>query len=263
MLLQNLAAGMLLSILGLVPNASAEETPVEALAPTGRLRVALLTTNPVLVSRDRGPLDINGVAPDIARKLADRLRVDFQPIRYSTVPQLLSAINVDAWDVTFLTIDPERSKLVDFTPPYLEVQNCIVVPPGSPLETTSALQASGIRIAAFEGSSNLLALSRKLSSPQFIVGKSTEGLSEIIRKRQADAFADNCPSGLALIEKVPGAHVLKNGMGVGLSGMGVKKGNTIGLKFLTGFLEQEKRNGHIAYALSRARLQGVTLAQSQ
>ena len=143
-------AGLLLGLLTAAPDVHADKSPLEALAPTGRLRVALQVTNPVLVSRDSGPAEIFGVAPDLARTLADRLRVPFQPIRYATVPQLLDGIAADAWDITFLTIDPERAKRVDFTPPYLLVENSIVVPPGSRVQSSSNLEMPGVRIAVVD-----------------------------------------------------------------------------------------------------------------
>jgi polar amino acid transport system substrate-binding protein len=245
------------------PTAAQANDPAQVLAPTGRLRVALLTTNPVLVSRDTGPVEIYGLAPDLGRTLADRLHVPFQPIRYTTAPQLLSAANNDVWDVTFLTIDPERALVVDFTAPYLEVENGLLAAPRAFLASSHGADTAGIRIAVVEGSSNSLRLSRTLKSAQLVRVPNYDAVVEFLRNGQADAFADNRHLGMRLSERLPGARMLLNGQDSGRYAMALPKGNPIGHKYLSDFIDRARRSGHVAHAVAQARLQGVTVVSGR
>lgn len=236
---------------------------VQALAPTGRLRVALLTTNPVLVSRDSGPVEIYGLAPDLGRTLADRLHVPFQPIRYATAPQLLSAADNDVWDVTFLTIDPERAKIVDFTMPYLEVENGLLAAPRAFLASSQGADMSGIRIAVVEGSSNSLRLARSLRSAQLVQVPNYDVVIDILRAGQVDAFADNRQLGIRLADRVPGARMLRNGQGTGRYAMALPKGNPTGRRYLEDFVDRARRSGHVAHAVARAQIEGVTVLSAR
>jgi polar amino acid transport system substrate-binding protein len=254
--------GLLVAAALLAPEVDSQGTPAQALAPTGRLRVALLTTNPVLVSRDSGPVEIHGLAPDLGRILADWLRVSFQPLRYTTAPQLLAAATADVWDVSFLTVDPERSKVVDFTPPYLQVENGLLAAPHSRLTSARDVDAPGVRIAVVDGSSNSLALARSLRSASLVRTPSYDMVPALLRTGQVDAFADNLQLGLRMAERVPGARVLDNGLNAGRYAMAVPKGNRIGLRYLSDFIDREKRSGHLAYMIARAQLRGVAIVPS-
>jgi hypothetical protein len=44
-----------------------------------------------------------------------------QPVRYSSVRALMEAASRDEWDVGFAHITPERADVVNFTAPYMYV----------------------------------------------------------------------------------------------------------------------------------------------
>jgi polar amino acid transport system substrate-binding protein len=236
------------------------DAPLDELAPTGRLRVALQTTNPVLVTRDSGSIDIRGIAPDVARVLSDRLRIAFQPIRYATVPQLLEGLRVDAWDVTFLTIDQERAALVDYTSPFIEVDNALAVVPSSRVTSLSDIDVPNVRIAVIDGSSNSLLLGRTLKSAQLVRTPAADAAVDLLRNARVDAFADNRQLVQRVTERLPGARMLTDRYSAGLYGMAVPRGNGRALKYLSEFVDREKRSGLFAYAIARAELRGVTVA---
>ncbi len=237
---------------------SASEDPLLVLAPTGRLRVALLVTNVALVSKDAGPTEIHGIAPDLARTLADRLKVPFQPIRYQTAQQLLRATTADVWDVAFLTVDPERAKLVDFTSPYMMLENCLMVPQGSQVTSMSNADNRGVRIAVYEGSSNSLALARMLKQARMVPVNSNETLLDVLRSGRADAFADNRPLSQQVAAQLPGARVIYNPLSSGYYAMAVPKGNLTALRYLEDFLDRAKRSGQIEYLIARMQIVGAS-----
>ena len=88
------------------------------LAPTGTLRVAVLTSNPLIVSRTAGG-ELGGTTPALARQLARYAGTDLKVVEYAELPQLLAQAPAGLWDVAVLPVDPARSGAVDFAPPHL------------------------------------------------------------------------------------------------------------------------------------------------
>ena len=79
----------------------------DALAPTGRLRAALILSNPVLVKRDATTGALGGVSVEMAWALADRLGVPLEPVPYATPAQYAESLRGDSpWDVGFAARDP-------------------------------------------------------------------------------------------------------------------------------------------------------------
>jgi hypothetical protein len=58
---------------------------------------------------------------DIGSELARRLGVPVQPLRYPSVRALMDAAPKDEWDIAFAGINPDRADLVNFTSPYMYV----------------------------------------------------------------------------------------------------------------------------------------------
>ena len=63
----------------------------QALAPTGKLRVALQLANPLNVVRDSASGEMKGVGFDLGKELARRLGVPFEPVLYPSVGALLDS----------------------------------------------------------------------------------------------------------------------------------------------------------------------------
>jgi polar amino acid transport system substrate-binding protein len=63
----------------------------QALAPTGKLRIALQLANPLNVVRDSTSGEMTGVGFDLGKELARRIRVPFEPVLYPSVGALLDS----------------------------------------------------------------------------------------------------------------------------------------------------------------------------
>ena len=91
------------------------------LAPTGTLRVGLIAVSPAYLTQNTPPGVTRGIAVDIAQELARRLGATMQPVRYPSVRALMDAASRDEWDVAFAGINQERADVVNFTAPYMYV----------------------------------------------------------------------------------------------------------------------------------------------
>src|SRR5262249_35668484 len=117
------------------------------LAPTGKLRVGLILSNQVLVSKDPQTGELRGVTVVLGKALAQRLGIPFEAVGYSNPPALVQSFGRSEWAVAFLAFDPARAQDVDFSPPYMVVDNTYLVPPASKVESVEAVDRPGLKVA--------------------------------------------------------------------------------------------------------------------
>lgn len=92
------------------------------LAPTGKLRVGLIAVSPIFVTQN-APGAPRGIAVEIAGQLAERLGVPVELVRYPSERALLESAAREEWDVMFSGINPGRADVVNFTAPYMYVED--------------------------------------------------------------------------------------------------------------------------------------------
>ena len=102
------------------------------LAPSGTLRVAVFTGNPVIGSKDsRG--ELRGTTVLLGKDLAESAGVPVRFMEYTGLTGLMDGAKVGGWDVAVAAFDPARRKVFDFAPPHMVAdasQYCFVVPKG-------------------------------------------------------------------------------------------------------------------------------------
>src|SRR5262245_50203882 len=90
--------------------ARAQATSAAAtLSPTGKLRAALIASNPVLVSR-RPDGTLGGVSVAVAQALAAHLGVPVELKPYDNPARYNESLATDDWDVGLAARDPARSE---------------------------------------------------------------------------------------------------------------------------------------------------------
>ncbi|MCK5362730.1 MAG: transporter substrate-binding domain-containing protein, partial [Gammaproteobacteria bacterium] len=105
------------------------------LAPTGVLRAGINMSNFLLVTGETPEGDPDGVSPDIARAVADRLGVPVTFVPFKTPGELADAAVDDLWDIGNIGAEPERAKNIAFTAAYVEIEATYLVPAGSPIQS--------------------------------------------------------------------------------------------------------------------------------
>ena len=113
----------LVFVSGCVSTPSVSPAARAELASTGKLRVGLILSNQVLVTKDPGTGELRGVTVSLGKTLAQRLGVPFEPVGYANPAALVKSFGTNEWDIAFLAFDPARAQEVDFSPPYMEVDN--------------------------------------------------------------------------------------------------------------------------------------------
>ncbi|HTV44994.1 MAG TPA: ABC transporter substrate-binding protein [Stellaceae bacterium] len=231
--------------------------PVSELAPTGVLRAAINMGNFLLVTGKTPSGDPQGVAPDMAREIAQRLGVPIRYVPYARPGELADAVGTDVWDIGLIGAEPQRAEKISFTPAYVEIEATYLVPPGSPLQKIEDVDRPGVRIAVSARSAYDLWLARNIKHAQVIRSEGGGGATfkQFIDDKM-DAMAGLRPGLLSDREKLPGARILDGQFTAVQQAVGTAKSNTAGAVFLRDFVEEAKRSGLVARLIERHKVVG-------
>lgn len=243
---------------GMQPGASSETKA--AVAPAGKLRVAFLSA-PIYAIKDSATGELKGVAIDLGKELARRVGVPFDSVVYPNPPALIGGAKSGAWDVALMGINAERAAAMDFSAPYMEVEQGYLVRAGVSIATASDVDKAGIRIGVLEKSVADLYVSRTLKNAVLVRIKSLAENYALLDTGKADVIAGTKTALFAGAASRPGSRVLDGRILVEPVGMGVPKGrNAAAAVYVGKFVEEAKAEGLVKSAIERARLRGVVVA---
>jgi polar amino acid transport system substrate-binding protein len=254
--------GILGVLLGGCASTQTAPTPEarQALAPTGQLRVAFLSAV-LYATKDPATGELKGVAVDLGKELASRVGVPFQPVLYPNPAAVIAGAKSGHWDVALMGITADRVAAVDFSAPYMEVEQGYLVRAGVPIAQASDVDKPGIRIAVIEKAGADLYLAKNLKNATLLRTKSLGELEAMLQSGQADAIAATKTFLLGRAASRPGARVLDGRILVEPIGMGVPKGrNGIAAAYVGNFVEEAKATGLVKSAIEGAGLRGVAVA---
>jgi polar amino acid transport system substrate-binding protein len=226
------------------------------LAPNGVLRAAINTGNFLLVSGRGDAGDPVGVAPDMARAIAERLGARVHYIAFARPNALADAADDGVWDIGLIGAEPARAAKIAFSPAYAEIEATYLVRAGSPLETIGDVDRSGVRIAVLAGSAYDLWLERNIKSATLVRSSSAAGASQLFADGGADALAALRPGLAADIERNPGSRVLDGGFTAVQQAVGTRRENAAGAAFLRAFVEEAKASGLVQRLIERHGMAG-------
>ena len=211
------------------------------LAPTGKLRAGINYSNFVLATQDPASGEPRGVAPDLARQIAQRLKVAIEFVTFETAGKMADAVMTGVWDIAFLANEPERASEILFTPPYLEIEAGYLVPPGSTIRDFSDVDRSGIRIAIAVKSAYDLFLSRTLQHAALVRAQGMPASYELFLEQKLDVLAGIKPWLSLMVEKLPGSRILDGHFMTVQQCIGTPRGRAAGARFLREFVVEVKR----------------------
>src|SRR5918996_862729 len=90
-------------------------------------------SNFLLVTGRDAAGDPEGVAPDMARAIAERLGVPVKLVPFRTPGELADEAGKDIWDIGLIGAEPQRAEKIAFTAAYCEIEATYLVPAGSPI----------------------------------------------------------------------------------------------------------------------------------
>jgi polar amino acid transport system substrate-binding protein len=226
------------------------------LAPTGTLRAGINLGNFLLVTGRTPDGDPEGVAPDLARAIAERLGVPLALVPFRSPGELADAVGANAWDICLIGAEPQRAETIEFTAAYAEIEATYLVPAGSPIKSVAEVDRPGVRIAVSARSAYGLWLDRNIAQATLVRFERGEPVFDRFVADRLDALAGLRPGLLADVRKLPGARVLDGRFATVQQAVGTARGNDAGAAFLRAFVEEARASGLVADLIARHHVEG-------
>ena len=229
------------------------------MAPTGTLRVALNMINFLLIS-GKSPEGVPvGVAPDLARTIADRIGVPLQLIQYGSPGELADDADKNVWDIGLIGAEPVRALKIDFSTAYVEIEATYLVPAGSSLKHASEVDRPGNRIAVSARSAYDLWLTRNIQQPQLLHAEGFEAPLALFVEQKLEAMAALKPGLLGDAARLPGSRIVEGNFTTVQQSIGVPKGRLAAATYLQSFVDEIKK-GLVAQLIAKHQVKGLSVA---
>jgi len=227
------------------------------LAPTGKLRVGVYKGSPTSIIPGKTPAETRGVGYELGRQLAAMLKVPFEPVVFPKNADVQAAVKAGSVDVAFTNATPERARNMDFSKPFLRVEQGYLVPAGSTIKSFDGIDVKGVRVGVSVGSTSEKTLGSRLKNAQVVAVPTLDQAVNMIKSGELQAFATNKAILYELSDRLPGSKILDGAWGYESFAAGIPKGREGGLPALNEFLSRAQQNGQVAKAVERAGLRGT------
>lgn len=238
--------------------------PMHPLTPTGPLRAAINTGNPILAGLHAGSGQPRGVSVDLATELARRLGVSLDLVVVDNAAKSVAAVAEERADIGFFAVDPARGASIAFTAPYVLIEGSYMVRHGSPLQSNDEVDAPGRTVVVGQGSAYDLYLTREIKAATLLRAPTSPAVVSTFLERGADVAAGVKQQLEADAARLGGLRLLPGRFMVIQQAMGCPKSRgDEAAATLASFVEEMKAGGFVAAALARHRIQGASVAPAR
>jgi polar amino acid transport system substrate-binding protein len=251
----------LIAALVAMPARADDAAAKKELTPTGKLRVAIAvgpSPSALYAIKDPAGQGYRGVTIRLGTALAQKLGVPIEFVPYLATGEIQGSAASGAWDVSFMPVDEDRKKFVDFGNAYHLLQSTYLVAPGSAIKTVAEANSAGVRIAGAKDTATFRASNKASPHATHISLAGVDAAVDAMRAGQADAIALSRESLTGLAAKIPDARVLDGGFLNSTTAVAVPKGHPEALAYASAFIEEAKSSGLVRRALDDM---GLTASQ--
>ena len=240
------------------PARSDDAAAKRELTPNGKLRVAIAVgPAPSALYTVKDGAGYRGVTIVLGTALAQKLGVPVEWVPHLATGEIQASAAKGTWDVTFMPVDEERKKFVDFGNAYHLLQSTYLVAPSSKINSVAEANAPGVRIA---GAATFRASNKASPQATHLSLAGVDAAVEAMRSGQADAIALSRESLTGLMAKIPGSRVLDGGFLNSTTAVAVPKGHAEALAYVSAFVEEAKASGIVRRALDEMGLKSSQVA---
>lgn len=230
------------------------------LAPTGVLRAGINMANFLLVTGRRDDGAPQGVAPDMASAVAERVGVEVAYVPYETPGQLADDATNGVWDIGLIGAEPARAEHIAFSAAYVEIEATYLVPADSPVQAIDDVDRPGVRIAVAARSAYDLYLTRNIRHAELLRVAGLNASYDLFVNDKLDALAGLRPRLMSDVEKLPGARLLDGKFTAVQQAIGTPRDREAAAAFLRDFVEEAKANGLVGQFIERHQVKGLSVA---
>jgi len=206
--------------------------------------------------------DPAGVAPDMARGIADRLGVAVRYVPFPSPGALADAADRDVWDIGLVGAEPQRAEKIAFSPAYVEIEATYLVPAGSRVRTLADVDAAGMRIASMARSAYDLWLERNIRHATLVRAPTLDESFERFVSDKLDALAGLRSRLIADAARLPGARVLDGRFMTVQQAIGTAPRNRAAIAFIRQYVVEARRSGFVASLIEKHGVRGLTVARA-
>ncbi len=253
----------MIAALAAVPAQADDAAAKKELTPTGKLRVAIAVgpaPSALYAIKDAASPGYRGVTIALGTALAQKLGVPIEFVPYLATGEIQGSAASGAWDVSFMPVDEERKKFVDFGNAYHLLQSTYLMAPGSAVKTVAEANSTGVRIAGAKDTATFRASNKASPNATHIAFAGVDAAVEAMRAGQADAIALSRELLTGLAAKIPGSRVLDGGFLNSTTAVAVPKGHPEALVYVSAFVEEAKASGLVRRALDDMGLKNSQVA---
>jgi polar amino acid transport system substrate-binding protein len=236
---------------------------VKELIPTGKLRVAIAIApapSALYAVKDSTTGKFRGVTVDLGAALARKLGVPVEFLPHLASGEIQNSAASGKWDVTFMPVDEERKKFVDFGNAYHLLQSTYLVAPGSKLAIVEDANAPGVRIGGVANTATFRAVQRTAPKATFVTVAGVDAAIAAMNAGEIDCIALSRESLSGLVTKIPGSRILDGGFLNSSTAVAVPKDKPDALVYVSVFIEEAKANGLVRKALDSMNLPNSQVA---
>ena len=229
-----------------------------ALAPTGTLRAAFLSTNPVQGRIDPQSGAISGPVQDLTEQLAARLSVPYVMVPVPDARRVIDTLREGNADIGYLAVDASRAQEVDFVGAYAVMRSSFVVAAGSPIKESTGLDRDGVVIGVVKGVSQQLFASSfyKKARVRIFAGQPTRAeLEALLGSGELTAFGMNRQRALDFAKESPRLRALDDSFFDVPQAFAINRNQPARFAILDAFAADIRRSGFVAASLAKAGLQ--------
>ena len=233
------------------------------LAPTGKLRVSVgigASPSAFWTTRDPATGKPRGVTVNLGQALADRLGVPLELVVYPNSGEVTAAGPKGEWDVTFVPMDDERKKVIDFGPAYYLSTSTYMVRPGSPIKSLAEVDRPEVRVAGIANTTTARTAMATLKNTRVISFRTVDEIVARMKAGEVDAVALGRESLRGLALQLPGARVLDGYFHAAGTAVAVPKGRPAALAYASRFIEEGNIDGTVRRALDGAGFADLAVA---
>src|SRR5579872_6173007 len=202
------------------------------LTPTGVLRAGINLSNFLLVTGRSADGNPEGVSPDMARAVAEKLGVPLKLVPFKTPGELGDQAGKNIWDIGLIGAEPQRAQTIAFSAAYCEIEATYMVPPGSAIKAIADVDKKGVRIAVSARSAYGLWLENNIKQATLLPVSGLDAAFNKFKDEKLDVLAGLRPGLLKDIERFPGARILDGKFSAVQQAIGTAKANTAAAEFL-------------------------------
>ncbi len=191
-------------------------------------------------SRTHATGKFRGVSIDLGSALAKKLGVPVEFLPHLASGEIQNEAASGKWDVTFMPVDEERKKFVDFGNAYHLLQSTYLVAPGSKLTKVEEANDPGVRIGGVANTATFRAAQHTAPKATFVTVAGVDAAVAAMKAGEIDCIALSRESLSGLAAKIPGSRVLDGGFLNSSTAVAVPKSKPAALAYVSQFIEEAK-----------------------